>query len=281
MTNTSSIHTQQGWLSTSPHVFYRAWLAANTPRAAVVICHGYAEHSGRYDHVGHYLAAQNLAVYACDSHGHGHSDGVRASASSLDGYVDNLVLMLQHAQAAHPNVPLILLGHSMGGLVALQTCLEHPDDINLLCLSSAMLRNAVALPGWLSIIAKTLAQAYPDLSTQALDARDIARDPLVVARYLHDPLVYTGKVRAGLGYCLLTAGEDILQRASVLTLPMLILHADADRIADPRGSEKLYERVSSNDKTFKMFDSYHEILNDTARDAVLHTLSQWLDDRLT
>ncbi|MEM6428004.1 MAG: lysophospholipase [Deinococcota bacterium] len=280
----TSIQTEQGWLHTHPHVFYRAWRTPQAPTAAptavVIICHGYAEHSGRYHHVGRQLATQNLAVYACDLHGHGHSSGIRASATNLEGYVDNLIKMLRHAQQSHPDVPLVLLGHSMGGLVALQTCLENPDDINLLCLSGAMLRNAVKLPGWLNIIAKTLAQTRPDLPTQALDARDIARDPYVVARYLHDPLVYTSKVRAGLGYCLLTAGEDILQRAPALTLPMLIMHADADRIADARGSEELYKRVSSSDKTLKLFDSYHEILNDTAKDAVLQTLSQWLDDRL-
>ncbi len=284
MTDTST-RTQQGWLSTNPHVFYRAWLPNHEvqdgeARAAVIICHGYAEHSGRYDHVGVYLASQNLAVYACDLYGHGHSDGIRASATSLNSYVGNLVLMLQHTQQVHPDVPLVLLGHSMGGLVALQTCLEHPKYIHLLCLSGAMLRNAIKVPSWLKPIAKILAQTQPELPTQALDANDVARDPLVVARYLHDSLVYTGNVRAGLGYCLLTAGEDILQRASQLTLPMLIMHADADRIADPKGSEELCARVSSADKTLKMFDSYHEILNDTARDAVLQTLSQWINERL-
>lgn len=266
----------QGWLQAG--LFYRAWLPEN-PRATCVICHGYAEHSGRYQGVADRLADINMAVYALDLPGHGRSEGKRASATSVKAFVPYLQQMIDHANTVHPDIPSMLLGHSMGGLIALQTCLEHPAT-DLLCVSGAMLQNAVPVSGALTAIAKILAQRVPNAAIQALDANDLAFDAQVVAKYEHDPLVYHGKVRAALGYGLLTEGHKVLEQALQLSLPTLIMHGEHDPIAALAGSHLLYERLGSDDKTLELFDSKHEIFNDRCRLDVLDTLTHWLNQRI-
>jgi alpha-beta hydrolase superfamily lysophospholipase len=167
----------------------------------------------------------------------------------------------------------------MGGLLALQLCLL-PDCVDLLCVSAAMLQNAVAVSGALTAVASLLAKRIPDAPIQALDANALAFAADVVAKYQHDPWVYHGKVRAALGYGLLTEGQAVLEQASQLSLATLIMHGEHDTIADPAGSQRLYEQLASKDKTFKLFDGKHEILNDRCRFDVLDVFSHWLDQHI-
>lgn len=270
------VQKQQGWLE--PGLFYRAWLP-ETPLATCVICHGYAEHSGRYHAVAERLVSQHIAVYALDLPGHGRSAGKRASAASVKAFVPQLQKTLDHAKAQHPDVPSVLLGHSMGGLLALQTCLTG-HTVDVLCVSGAMLQNAVPVSGILTAVAKVLAQYVPDMPVQALDAQALAFDAQVVANYQHDPLIYHGKVRTALGYGLLTEGKQVLEHAPRLNLPTLIMHGKFDTIADPAGSRRLYERLASSDKTLELLNGKHEIFNDICRLDALNTLTGWLETRL-
>lgn len=268
--------TSQGWLQAG--LFYRTWLPEN-PRASCVMCHGYAEHSGRYQAVAARLVEQDIAAYALDLPGHGHSEGKRASAPSVRAMVPALQTMLEHTKKHHPDLPLVLFGHSMGGLLALQLCLTgYPLD--LLCLSGAMLQNAVSVSAPLRAAARLLARVVPDMPVQTLEANDLAFDAHVVARYQYDPWVYQGKVRAGLGYGLISEGPEVLEQVEQITLPTLIMHGQYDSTADPAGSQQLYERLGSRDKTLELFDGKHEILNDWCRDHGLDVLTQWLNERL-
>lgn len=270
------LHTRQGWLQAG--LFYRAWLPEN-PRASCVICHGYAEHSGRYHAVAERLVEQHIAVYALDLPGHGRSAGKRASAPSVRALVPALQTTLEHAKKQYPQVPQVLFGHSMGGLLALQLSLTgYPLD--LLCLSGAILQNAVSVSAPLKAAAHLLARVVPEMPVQKLEANDLAFDAQVVARYQHDPWVYQGKVRAGLGYGLISEGNEVLEQVSRITLPTLIMHGEYDNTADPAGSQQLYAQLGSRDKTLELFDGKHEILNDRCRDNVLDVLTHWLNQRI-
>lgn len=258
----------------------RSYLPDAPARAAVIIAHGYAEHSGRYAHVAEALVGAGYAVFALDHRGHGQSGGKRASVRVFREYVSDLGRFIDRVRETRPSPPRFLFGHSMGGLVALQLVLEHPEKVEGLAITAGYLENATPLSPLLEQLAPLVSRLAPDLPVQRLDVEALARDPAVVQGYRDDPLVYGGNVRARLGYELLRCGPYLTRRAASITLPVLLQHGAADRIAAPAGSKKLYDVLGSSDKTLKLYDgTYHEILNDYGREGVLADLIAWLDAR--
>lgn len=258
----------------------RSYLPDTPARAAVIIVHGYAEHSGRYAHVAEALVGAGYAVFALDHRGHGQSGGKRASVRVFREYVSDLGRFIDRVRETRPVPPRFLFGHSMGGLVALQLVLEHPEKVEGLVITGAYLENANPLSPVLEHLAPLVSSLAPDLPVQRLDVEALARDPAVVQGYQGDPLVYHHKVRARLGYELLRCGPYLMQRAGSIELPVLLQHGAADRIAAAAGSQALYDALGSSDKTLKLYDgAYHEILNDFGREEVLTDLIAWLGAR--
>ncbi len=261
-------------------LFTQAWLPVKT-RAVLIISHGYAEHSGRYAHVAEHLVARGIAVCALDHRGHGRSEGERANVKVFREYITDLCRFVDSLRVEYPAVPRYLLGHSMGGAIALQFTLEYPEKLLGLVLSGAYLRNAVNVPAPLLAISSLLSRFLPGLPVQALDTKALSRDENVVAAYENDPLVYQGKAKARLGTELLAAGPYLLARMESVHLPVLIMHGGADRIASAEGSRELYEGIGSSDKTLKIYEGfYHEIFNEIGKEQVLEDLSNWLEQRL-
>ena len=149
------------------------WLPDGTerPKAAVIIAHGYAEHAGRYDALAARLVGAGYAVYAFDLRGHGHSEGERANIGVFREFVTDLTRFIEHVREIHPNPPRFLLGHSMGGLVALQMVLEQPEKVDGLVLSGAYLSNAVEVPRPLLALSGPVSRLFPSLPVQSLDTR--------------------------------------------------------------------------------------------------------------
>lgn len=254
-----------------------SYLPQGQPRAALVVSHGYAEHAGRYAALAERLVAEGYAVCVIDHRGHGQSGGRRANVRVMNEYVHDLTRFLDIVREDKPRVPRLLLGHSVGALVALQATLEHPAKVEGLVLSAAFLQNAVPVPPLLGNLAARLSRLAPQLPVQTLDVTALARDEAVVKAYQDDPLVYHGKVKARIGHEMLRTGPYLLARAASITLPTLLQHGGADRIASPLGSRELYERLGSKDKMLKLYDgAYHEIYNDYGRDNVINDLLDWL-----
>lgn len=257
-------------------LFYRAWRPA-TPRASLVLSHGYAEHSGRYAALAEALAGHGFAVYAPDHRGHGHSEGERANVRRFGSYAQDLRSLV----TTIPQEPRFLLGHSMGGAIAALLALEHPRLIGGLILSGPFLENATQVSPLLMALSGLVSRLLPSLPTLKLDTSLLSRDPEVVRSYENDPLVYTGGTKARLGAQMIAAGAEVLRRAGKLRLPTLILHGAADRIADPAGSHKLYARLAAEDKTLKLYDGfYHEIFNEPGRERVVEEVLEWLEKQL-
>ena len=272
---TGSFRTAQG-----PTLFTRTYLPDGAARAAVIIAHGYAEHSGRYEELAYRLVREGYAVYALDHRGHGQSGGKRASIRVFREYVDDLVRFIDRVRETRPQPPRFLFGHSMGGLVALQLVLEHPEKVEGLAVSGALLQNAVSVPRLLESAAGVVSAALPDLPVQELHAEDVSRDPAVVQAYRDDPLIYHGKVRARLGFEMLRTGPYVLGRAHNIELPVLIQHGTADKLASVAGVEALFDAVGSADKTLELYEgAYHEILNDPGKEEVIDDLVAWLNAR--
>lgn len=272
---TDSLRTNDGLT-----LFTQRWLPPE-PKAVVVLSHGYAEHSGRYAHVAEYLVQCDYAVYALDHRGHGHSEGERANVSVFREYSNDLKDYLEKIRQQHPTLRRFLLGHSVGGLIALQTVLEHAEKVDGLVLSGPYLRDATGAPGYLIALSKGLSVLFPRLRTRALNTNHLSRDPAVVQAYRHDPLVYHGKVKMRMGAEMIAAGPYVLEHAESIDLPVLLMHGGDDKVAEPEGSRQLYACIGANDRTLKLYEGlYHEILNEPEKQRVLKDIVQWLDARL-
>ena len=145
------------------------------------------------------------------------------------------------ASREHPGLKRIVLGHSMGGGIVFAYGVERPDNYDLMVLSAPAVAAQDMVPGWWSLAAKVLGVVAPGLPVQELDFNAISRDPAVVAAYNNDPLVYHGKVPAGIGRALLQVGETMPQRAPALTAPLLVVHGTGDRLIPVEGSRRLVE----------------------------------------
>jgi acylglycerol lipase len=257
------------------------WAPNHSPRAIVLLVHGYAEHCGRYDHVAQTFVDKGAAVYAYDQRGYGRSEGHRAYVDHFDQYLTDLSLMSHHVRDRTPNVPVFLFGHSMGGLIALLYVLNESPSLRGLMLSAPAIKINPDLAPLLRKIAQVLGRFFPTLPTVQSPQGAISRDPDVVDEAQNDPLNYHGRTLARTGAEMLRAGEAAQRRLHELAIPFLVFHGTADPLASPVWSKRLYERASANDKTLKLYDGlYHETFNEPERDQVLDDLRTWLGDRM-
>jgi acylglycerol lipase len=260
-------------------IYWQAWLPEGEPRAVVVLAHGASEHGGRYAWTGEQLAGRGYALYAIDHRGHGRSAGDRAVIDRMGNAVEDLHTLVERAQGAHPGRPLVLLGHSMGGAVALAYTAEHEDALDALVLSGALAVLEAASPVQ-RVAGRVLSAVAPSLGVVAIDSSAVSRDPQVVADYDADPLNYHGKLPARTVAELSRAIDGFPDAVTRFRLPMLVMHGTADRLVPIAGSEMVVDRTGSEDKTFKRYeDLFHEILNEPERQQVLDDIADWLDAR--
>jgi acylglycerol lipase len=260
------------------NIFCQSWHPEGDPRAALLIVHGYAEHSGRYRHMAEHLAGLGYAVYALDHRGHGQSEGVRADVVRFEDYLTDLKTFLDMVKEREPGRQVFLIGHSMGGAIVTLFAARHGAEFDGLITSGAGVKLGGDVSPWLVRMSKTIASLAPRLPTVAMEVEAVSRDPKVVARYRSDPLNYLDKVRARMGVQLLRGAELALSELPNIALPVLILHGTADRLADPAGSQMIYDGVSSTDKTLKLYDDlYHEVFNEPERERVFADVAAWLE----
>ncbi len=261
-------------------LFERAWLPDGAPVGVVALVHGYAEHSGRYEYVGVWLAQRGYAVHALDLRGHGQSEGDRAFVRSFNEYLDDVEAFLALVRGRHDGATPWLMGHSMGGTVVTLSAVTRRPAVRGLLLSGAVLAATAGTPRIVTQIMLLLGRFAPRLRLRKLAAATVSRDAEVVALYDSDPLNFRGKMPAGLIASMLRAERIINKRMESIDLPLLIMHGTEDALSSPAGSETLYRRASSSDKTLKMYEGlYHEILNEPERDVVLEDIASWLDAR--
>ena len=259
-------------------IYWQAWLPESVT-AVVLLSHGYAEHSGRYGHVAARLNQAGYAVYAVDHRGHGKSDGTPGNVDGFRFVLADLGQLRERAVAAHPHLPVFLVAHSLGALIALDYVTSGgADGLAGLALSGAVLDPAVANRFELAI-APFLSKIAPNLGTSALDPAGVSRDPAVVANYVADPLNYHGKIRSRSGAESLSAIARVIERLPSLTLPTLVMHGAEDPISAPSGSQTVVDKIGTEDLSVKFYDGlFHEIFNEPEQDAVLDDLVTWLED---
>ncbi|MGH3530575.1 MAG: lysophospholipase [Mycobacterium sp.] len=279
MTTTRSERTFDG--VGGVRIVYDVWTPEITPRAVVVLSHGLGEHARRYDHVAQRFGEDGLVTYALDHRGHGRSGGKRVLCKDISEYTGDFDLLVGIATKDHPGCKRVVLGHSMGGGIVFAYGVERPDNYDLMVLSGPAVAAQAVLSPLLVLVAKTLGVIAPGLPLQGLDSSAISRDPAVVHAYNTDPLVYHGKIPAGVARALLLVGETMPQRAAALTAPLLVVHGSEDRLIAIDGSRRLVDAVGSSDVELKVYPGlYHEVFNEPERDQVLDDVVSWINARL-
>ena len=256
----------------------RKWLPEGQPKAIILLVHGYAEHSGRYQYFAEHCVDRGYAVFALDHWGHGRSDGVPGYVPDFSVFHDGLDQLWASARHDFPELPVMLVGHSMGGLISATYLLANQSRFAGCVLSGPAIKAAEEPSAFLKAVSGFLSRFFPKLGVVELDPNGVSRDPQVVADYLADPLVYNGKMGARLAAEMLNNMTHIQQHAEKISLPILLLHGEKDSLASADGSKFLDGHIASSDKTLILYpELFHEIFNEPEKDAVLADMTDWLD----
>ncbi len=259
-------------------LYWQKWLPDGNPKALILLIHGYAEHSGRYQYFAEHCLDKGYGVYAVDHWGHGQSDGTPGFVPDFSVYHDGVEQLLARAKQDFPELPVVLVGHSMGGLISATYLLSRQSEFAAAVLSGPAVKAAEEPSAFLKAISGFLARFFPKLGVLELDPNGVSRDPDVVADYLADPLVYNGKMGARLAAEMLRNMTLVQQNAEQISLPLLMLHGEKDSLAAAEGSSFLDAHISSTDKMLKIYpELFHEIFNEPEKDQVLNDMTDWLD----
>ena len=262
-------------------IYYQYWRPQTPARAVILIVHGAGEHGARYIRFAEHFTGQGYAVVALDHPGHGRSQGTPGHIDDFNQYLQTLRQFHQQVVADFPDLPVILLGHSMGGLISSNYLLDHQSEFVGCVLSGPAIKTDLE-PGFLQmLLIRLLARITPKAGALQLDANGVSRDPAEVELYVNDPLVHHGKMSACKLRELFAGMNTIQARAGEITLPMLILHGGDDAMASPEGSRFLDSHISSADKTLKIYPGlYHEIFNEPEREQVFADVQDWCEAHL-
>jgi alpha-beta hydrolase superfamily lysophospholipase len=261
------------------NLYFRSWHPAGTPRGVVVIVPGFNSHSGYYMWVAERFVADGLSVYALDLRGRGKSDGERFYINSFADYVSDVMSFITLVKSRELGLPVFLLGHSAGGVVACLYTIEHQAELaGLICESFA---HQVLAPDFVLAVFKGMSHVAPHAHILHLKNQDFSRDPKVVAAMDADPLIAHETQPTQTVAEMVRADERLKKEFPLITLPVLILHGMADKATKPSGSQLFFNTAGSKDKTLKLYDAgYHDLLNDVDRDVVMLDITRWVDARL-
>jgi acylglycerol lipase len=257
----------------------RAWRPAGRARAVVVIVHGFNAHSGMYGWVADQLVADGLAVHALDLRGRGKSDGERYFVQKFSDYTGDLATFITQVKAREPGLPVFLLGHSAGGMVACIYTLDHQKELAGL-ISESFAFEAPA-PDFALAVLRGLSHVAPHAHVLRLKNEDFSRDAAVVATMNADPLIAHEVQPTQTIAELVRADERFKKELKNITLPVLILHGTQDRATKPSGSQHFHDGVGSKDKTLKLYEGYyHDLLHDLDKEVVMGDVKSWINTHL-
>ncbi|QXQ05356.1 lysophospholipase [Sphingosinicellaceae bacterium] len=257
-------------------IAFRSWRPEGTARGIVVIVPGFNSHSGYYGWVAEQLNRDALLVFAIDLRGRGRSEGERFTVTSFADYAGDVAQLIALAKAHVPGLPLFLLGHSAGGVVAGLYAIDRQDELRGLIIESFAFE--LPAPDFALAIIKGVSHVAPHAHVLRLKNEDFSRDPAIVAAMNSDPLIADEAQPAETLAALVRADQQLRQGFSRLVLPLLILHGTEDKAARPNGSQHFYEAAGAADKTLKLYAGrFHDPLNDVGRDEVIADISNWID----
>lgn len=256
-----------------------SWKPAGKPRAVMVLIHGFNAHSGYMAWPAEQFAARGIAAYALDLRGRGKSEGERFYVEEFSDYLTDVNTLVSQARSENPGLPIYVLGHSAGGVIASSYVFEHQDQIaGLVCESFAF---DVGLPHLVQLALQGVSHLAPHLHVFSLNNKDFSRDPKAVERMNTDPLIAKESQPAETASEMLKAAERLKANMPAFTVPVLIIHGTEDKATRPAGSQYFYDHAGAKDKTLRLYDGhFHDLLNDVDKEKVMADVQAWLDARI-
>uniref|UniRef100_A0A8C6H436 Monoglyceride lipase n=1 Tax=Mus spicilegus TaxID=10103 RepID=A0A8C6H436_MUSSI len=266
------------------YLFCRYWKPSGTPKALIFVSHGAGEHCGRYDELAHMLKGLDMLVFAHDHVGHGQSEGERMVVSDFQVFVRDVLQHVDTIQKDYPDVPIFLLGHSMGGAISILVAAERPTYFSgMVLISPLVLANPESASTLKVLAAKLLNFVLPNMTLGRIDSSVLSRNKSEVDLYNSDPLVCRAGLKVCFGIQLLNAVSRVERAMPRLTLPFLLLQGSADRLCDSKGAYLLMESSRSQDKTLKMYEGAYHVLHrelPEVTNSVLHEVNSWVSHRI-
>lgn len=264
-------------------LYAQRWLPdGDSPRAQIAVVHGLGEHSGRYADFAAWFAPHGYVVHAFDHRGHGRSPGQRGHINAWQEFRSDLQAFLQEVRVAYPQLPLFLVGHSMGGLIVLDYTLHRGGEMDLegVVSSGPPLAWSESLSPLLIFAGNLLSPLLPGMKMKSgLDPQGLSTDEEVVRAYCADPLVHDATTPR-FGSELDRTMKRTMEAAGRWPedLPLLIVHGGDDPICPPEASARFFERVSGRFKTRLEYPGLkHEVFNETGREQVLADVHTWFE----
>lgn len=246
----------------------RVW-PIDTPRYAAVLVHGYGEHIGRYEYVAAVLNRHGATVYGLDHMGHGESDGERVLISDYEDVVADVHTVVERARADHPGLPIVLIGHSMGGMIAARYAQHHGDGLKALVLSGPVIGSWEAVTSMLEM---------PEIPFVPINVATLSRDAEIGRIYAEDPLVWHGPFKRELIAAVDRCLKAVNAGPKLGTLPTLWVHGAADELVPLEPSRAGVETIRGDDLTQRVYpEARHEVFNETNKDEVLGDVTAFID----
>jgi alpha-beta hydrolase superfamily lysophospholipase len=256
------------------------WEPDGAPWAAISLIHGLGEHTGRYAHVGEFLAGSGIAVLGFDLRGHGRSQGKLGHTPSYDHLYDDISRGLGVARDRYAGVPLFIYGHSLGATLALLCTIERSPDVRGIVATGPIFKTAFEPPRLKIVAGRVLDRLMPAFTMyNEINPEHISRVPAVVKAYVEDPLVHN-RISSRMGIGMLDLGLGLLKRAKELKVPVLLMCGSEDRLTSTAASRE-FANSAGPICTFKVWEGlYHEIHNEPEQDQVFTHIVDWMRSRL-
>jgi len=259
-------------------LYYQTWTPDN-PKGLVIIIHGYGEHSGRYMNVVNTLVPEGYTLWALDNRGHGKSEGKRCHVNRFTDFIEDVSIFEKIARDAHPGLPVHIVGHSIGSLIANHyVSSRDAQNYNSLTLSGTGASPGPAIKAAIKLISKILSAILPKMSIPSgLDPNFISNDKKVVEEYVNDPLV-ENKITTRLGNEIMVNLPKMIPAASKLKTPTMMQIGSEDESFHPDSWDALLEAIAVEDKIFKKYEGCrHEVYNEIKKEVPLGDLKDWIN----
>ena len=258
-------------------LYFQGWQSEHELKGVISLVHGLGEHSGRYSTWAGLLNQAGYTVLSYDLRGHGKSGGQRGHISSFDDYLKDTTLSLDEAKKRYPEAAQFLYGHSLGAIIVTNYVLRKKPQLNGVIVSGLANKTSLQEQKGKIILAKVLGSIVPKMSmSTGLVPATISKDPQVVEKYIHDPMVHN-KASVGFAKASMDAINYDDQHAQEWELPVLFMHGELDKLGYADGSREFSGKIKG-DCTLKIWPGmYHEVHNEPEKDQVLDYLCKWLD----
>ena len=258
-------------------IFIRSWLPKQKAKKCILVIHGLGEHSGRYEDFGLNLIKKNIGIYSFDLPGHGKSDGKKGHIKKFSEFLNATEQSLIHIRRNHLDCPIILFGHSLGGLIALNFLIDRESrEIESAIISSPWIKLAIEVPKYLLNIQKVFKNIFPSLTlNNRINPSDLSKDHTIINKYINDRKVHD-RISLKLYSEVMDSIKVVKEKSNKIKIKTLIYHGKNDRLISYLGSDEISKKIS-NTEFYLLNNVFHEPHNDIEKDLVFNKIYKFLE----